>query len=112
MQYLYAQEDEYSDVIELKDGNRVVGMITENKPGEQVTIKSRIGTIFTFKADQVKNIIENKKSVIKQAYKPEDVIKTDTQPAIVPKDSSAIKIVPKTESATVRQQKKEQPVYR
>ncbi len=57
LQILYAQEDEFKDIVVLLEGNRVVGKITEILPGEQVTIQTRAGSTFTFKTNQIKTIL-------------------------------------------------------
>jgi hypothetical protein len=111
-QSLLAQVDEYSDVVELKDGNKVVGKIIENKPGEYVIIQSRSGSSFTFKPEEVKNIIQKGKSIKKSVNLPETQIKTDSMTHATPKDSSLLKNVQKNEGTTVRQQKSEPPVSR
>jgi hypothetical protein len=80
LQYLYAQEDEFKDIVVLSNGVQVIGKITEILPGEQVTIQTRIGSTFTFKANQIKTVSQYGKPNVMFFTKPtNDTVKKAQQ---------------------------------
>lgn len=79
-QFLYAQEDEFKDIVVLSNGVQVIGKITEILPGERATIQTRIGSIFTFNANQIKTVSQyGKPGVIHFTKSANDAIKKAQQ---------------------------------
>lgn len=75
---IYAQSDEYSDVVTLKNGNRVIGLITENIPNQHVTLKTKSGSVFTFNYGEIENIKKGGKDLIFQTPQATEQTRTDT----------------------------------
>lgn len=74
----YTQSDEYPDVIYLKNGNKIVGIITENILGKKVTIKTRSGSVFTFESAEILNIEGKEEEVIIQTTPPAKDVSSDS----------------------------------
>jgi hypothetical protein len=55
-----AQQGGTLDVIYLKNGNVIRGIVTERIPGESVTIETREGSVFTFKFEEIEKITREK----------------------------------------------------
>jgi len=53
---VFAQQGQYQDVIYLKNGSVVKGMITEFAPTKSYTIKTADGSIFVFKVEEIEKI--------------------------------------------------------
>ena len=100
-----AQVDEYSSEVVLSNGTKVVGKITENIPGEQVTVQTRSGSTYVFKSTEIQSISGYKKKGVSQPSKSIDDTKVNTQEIVAPAgDSTATTIKRKSEPKMVREQ--------
>ena len=54
---VYGAETEYEDVIHLKDGSVVRGLIVEEVPGETYKIELYGGSVIIFEADDVDSVV-------------------------------------------------------
>ena len=108
---VFAQEDEYSSVVTLSNGTKVIGKITENVPGEQVTIQTRSGSTYVFKTTEIQSITGNKKGVVSQPSKTIDNTKVNTQEIVAPAgDSTAATTNRKSEPKMVREKRTDRTI--
>lgn len=57
------QSDKMEDVVYLKDGSIIRGMIMEQIPGESLKIETRDGSVFVFPMDEVSRIAKEKAKI-------------------------------------------------
>lgn len=55
-QIVFAQSDDYSTIVQLKNGNTIIGKIVENIPDKYVKLKTQSGSDFTFSYDEIESI--------------------------------------------------------
>lgn len=59
-----AQDDGYQDVVYLKNGSIIRGMITEQVPGKSVKIKTADGNVFVFSFEEIDKITKDKQQPV------------------------------------------------
>jgi hypothetical protein len=58
---LYSKKTEYVDVIYLKNGSIIRGMVMEQIPNESIKIQTADGSLFVYKMDEVLKITKELK---------------------------------------------------
>ncbi len=93
----YAQQ--YEDIVYLKNGSVIHGIITEQLPGKSFKIKTKDGNIFIFKMDEINNMTKEE-IVIKKDEVKSDTVKTK----IIKSDSikSKVKLTSAKNSFTIQ----------
>ncbi len=71
--FCHAQADKMEDVVYLKNGSIIRGMILEQIPGESLKIETRDGSVFVFPMDEISRIVKEKAKIdtSAEAAKPE-----------------------------------------
>ena len=71
----YAQQPQYEDVVYLKNGSIISGMIVEQVPSQSIKIQTLDRNVFVFEMDQVERITKEEVPqdiIVPQAEKPAD----------------------------------------
>lgn len=71
----HSQEGEMEDVVYLKNGSIIRGMILEQVPGESLKIQTRDGSVFVFQMDEVARIVKEEAFVQEAEPEPEELKK-------------------------------------
>jgi hypothetical protein len=73
---------QYEDIVHLKNGSIIHGIITEQIPGESIKIKTKDGNTFVFKMDEIEKMTREEVVIKKEEVKTDSLkvktVKTDT----------------------------------